>query len=460
MKIRPSFIVLLMISICAPTVYAQTDMASEIRFQPENFLKDSLPNLGLSTVKGAETFVLYDVQNNRPEYNQPYLGTYSHHGHLVAFKGIIVAMWSNHYGDEDSPGQYIRFSISKDGGKTWQNPDPSQAYGTLFGAVLFPPMEVPIRNPQPRDREGNKVSNTTNPLLGYRPHDNCGSGRQDGDKSYENDNCGHYHLEMCANGFAIVEDRLFALAEVSKGINDIGIGRAVREIKEDGTLGHIFWLNEDIPDFKEITPNAINVDQYDNKMINPSLVAKIIDYLKDPLHMPQWDFYHAGWVQKDGKAAKDWKAIDGTTSLHEPTYAYIIREGVYARLWRSNAKKLYAQYSYDRGNSWTDIESTSFTDSNSRTYAGNLPDGRSYIINNVNPGGRNPLVLSISADGKLFDTAYVIRSGDPGPKDPLGRAKDTGFQYPHSVISGDYMLVIYSINKESVAISRLHVKGL
>lgn len=460
---KKQYIRLILISVCLSVfsnLTAQIDKASEIQFCPQNYMPDSLPNLGLSFVKGAETVLLYDTPGNRSEYNQPHLGTYSHHSHITHFNEIIVATWSNHYGDEDSPGQYIRYSISKDGGRSWQNPDTNVESGTEFGAVLFPPMEKPLRNPQPRNAEGNKINIISNPLQGYRPHDKCGSGKSGNSKSYENDNCGHYHLEMCANGFAMADGRLFAIAEIAKGINNPGIGRVVREIKKDGKPGDIFWLNEDVPDLEKITPNAINVELYNNKQYNRNMALKLIAYLKNPLHMPQWDFYHKGWIQADGKKAKDWNAIDGAVGTCEPTYAYSISGGAYARLWRTKAKWLYAQFSYDKGKSWTEVERTSIPDCGSRANAGNLPDGRSYVINNVYPDGRNPLILSLSDDGKLFDKAYIIRSGNPGQKNDLGRAKVNGFQYPHSVISGNYLVVMYSINKESIAVTRLPLNQL
>ena len=438
----------------------QVEKPSEIQFCPAGFLPDKLPDLGLSHIGGAETVLLYDTQKNREKYNQPYTGTYSHHSHITNFNGIVVAMWSNHFGDEDSPGQYVRYSISKDGGKNWVNPNPALEYGTESGAVLFPPMERPIRNPQPKDEKGKKINNPANPLLGYRPHDKCGTGVSGKPNSFDNDNCGHYHLEMCANGFAVAEGKLFAVAEVAKGINNPGVGRIAREIKSNGSTGDIFWLNEDVPEIKLITPDAINIDIYNNKSYNKQIAIEIMTYLQDPLHMPQWDFYKNGWIQSDGKFAKEWETVDGTPGTCEPTYAYIMKGGIYGRFWRTKAKWLYVQYSSDKGRSWTDLERTSFPDCGSRANAGNLPDGRIYVINNVYPEGRNPLVLSISKDGKRFDKAWIIQSGDPGPKDENGRAKVDGFQYPHSVIAGDYLLVMYSINKESIAVTRIPLLNL
>jgi len=438
---------------------AQKDKGEEITFCPPTLIEDQLPNLGLPMAKDAETFILYDVASNRAKLEQPYLGTYSHHPHLATLDGVVVLTWSNHFADEDSPGQYVRYAISNDDGKTWINPNSKIEHGTNYGAVLFPPMEVPIRNPQKEDKDKKKISNLENPLLGHRPHDNCGSGNKGNERSDKNDNCGFYHLEMCANGFAKIDGKLYAIAEVAKGINKVGIGRIAREIESNGKLGDIFWLNDDVPDLSKITPNAINLNLYNHLESKKELGVRIMEYLKDPLHMPQWDFYHKGWVQLDGKVHADWQSVKGVKG-HEPTYAYRMKNGVYARLWRIKDDNINAQFSYDKGKSWTDLEKTNFPDCGSRACVGNLPDGRSYVVNNPYKHARNPLVLSISEDGKKFDSAYIVRSGDSGEIDKTGRAKNAGYQYPHSIVSGDYLIIAYSINKESMATTRIHLKNL
>jgi hypothetical protein len=264
---------------------------------------------------------------------------------------------------------------------------------------------------------------------------------------------------MCANGFAMANGRLYAIAEIAKGINKVGVGRVAREIASNGQLGDIFWLNDDFPDIKEITPNVINAELYDNEAYDEKVALDIKEYLQDPLHMPQWDF--KGRVQRDGKLASDYKSDRGVSG-HEPTYAYVMKNGAYARLWRIKNDNINAHFSYDKGKSWTELERTGFPDNNSRQVAGSLPDRRIFVVNNpYSPSKeRNPLVLSISEDGKKFDKAYIIRSGDSGPRDITGRAKNLGFQYPHAIVAGNYFIVMYSINKESIEVTRIPLDQL
>src|ERR1035437_2326939 len=46
---------------------------------------------------------------------------YNHHPAIIEFKGKLVAVWSNGLIDEDSPGQRVVFSVSKDF-KHWSAP--------------------------------------------------------------------------------------------------------------------------------------------------------------------------------------------------------------------------------------------------------------------------------------------------------------------------------------------------
>ena len=138
MKIKANSFFLAVLFMCSfSALIAQKDKGEEIIFCPPGLILDSLPNLGLSFAKKAETFMLYDVPSNRFEYEHSFKGTYSHHSYLASINGVVVAIWSNHYADEDSPGQYVRYSISKDEGKTWENPNPSIETKQILGQYYF-----------------------------------------------------------------------------------------------------------------------------------------------------------------------------------------------------------------------------------------------------------------------------------------------------------------------------------
>ncbi len=364
------------------------------------------PDLGLPSLPRATTQRLYTG------IPTPELGAYSHHSHLTFFNQTLVATWSNHWLDEDAPGQYVRFSLSRDLGETWTDP-------TSPSAVLFPPMDVARQNTDRR----------------Y-------------DKSKE-------FYTMCANGYAVVNNVLYAIAEPSRGINNPGIGRIARAIGPDGKLGPIFWLNS-----PHETPH-LNQEAYQDPT-HPSyatIAPQIIEYLCEPRHMPQWDFF--GWPQWDGRKHADWVATFGKTkrlqSVGEPTYAYEMPDGIYARFWRTHAGTNYLHYSTDRGRSWSELENTNLPDGGSRSNVGNLPDGTAYIINN--PVKRDPLTLALAQDGRTFNVVALINHGAGQNRHP-GRAKVNGYQYPHSAVGAGFLFVLYSANKEDVCFTKIPLSDI
>ena len=129
--------------------------------------------------------------------------------------------------------------------------------------------------------------------------------------------------------------------------------------------------------------------------------------------------------------------------------------------FRSLDGRLYATTSNDGGESWEPPVRTKFPDSTSRFHLRRLPDGRCILINN--PSGkqydRSVLALSISDDGITYDRAYALRS-EAAKQGFTGERKVDGWQYPHSVVWNDSLFVVYSVNKEDIAVSRVPLSAL
>ncbi len=398
----------------------------------------SLPDLGMKRLINQQVTELY------PGEPLPDRGAFSLHPHITFYKGVLFAHWSVHLSDEDSPGQYVRYAFSKDLGETWSDSQP-----------LFPQPEKPLANPDIKDADGFLCR-------GHRPHDKCGTGMQSDRESWKNDLCGHYHLMLCSNGFAIADGKLWAIADLAKGVNWPGIGRLARELKADGTAGAVMWLNQPHEKIEDITPDALNIEFYSDKDYDAAVAAEIIEYLRDPRHMPQWDMLPEGWSQKDGKTARDWGMEYAIThngdGCGEPTHCYEAKDGTLVRLWRSNAKAQNAHFSTDGGLTWSEIAKTEFPDTGARTSVGNLPNGRVYLVGN--PGFRRfQLCLSVSYDGYLFDKNFVVDC-EPDIMKYRGRAKGTGFHYPDTCVAGDYLFVVYSRNKEDILVARIALEEI
>jgi hypothetical protein len=164
-----------------------------------------------------------------------------------------------------------------------------------------------------------------------------------------------------------------------------------------------------------------------------------------------------------GEPVQAWQLADGT-------WVKMYRDGgsIHARTLReeeaSKARRNYASFSFDDGKTWTTPTRTNFPDACARTNSGRLPDGQIYVINNVLPlsskkGGRSLLAISLSRDGLTFDRMAVIRFAAPAPRYE-GRSKSIGYAYPHSVVVGDHLCVIYSVNKEDIEIARIALSPL
>ncbi len=125
--------------------------------------------------------------------------------------------------------------------------------------------------------------------------------------------------------------------------------------------------------------------------------------------------------------------------------------------------RVLASVSEDKGKNWTRPQATNMPDSRAKQSAANLPDGTAYLVNN--PSGsktREPLVVSLSRDGKLFDRAFLLRAGGPQVEGPryAGLYKRKGFSYPKSYVWKDCLYVAYAENKEDIRVTRVPLTSL
>jgi hypothetical protein len=347
----------------------------------------------------------------------PESGTWNHHQHIFHVGGVFYAVWDTHIRDENGAGQHGVMRRSTDQGRTWTPVE-----------QLFPPSarNVPAADSYPETRF------------------------------------------QTFSGFAEIDGTLYAVTDVadwtSAGKKKVKprrkIGRMCRSIGPDGTLGPIFWLlpaaPEPVPGFPAYPPG------------DPALVARIGDYFRQPGQEIQLEF--APRVHPDS---------DDGHVMAEPVPSYRLDDGTWVKLFRDSgvrgartlkeeeatkSRRNYASFSFDGGRTWTVPTRTSFPDACARSNAGRLPDGQVYVINNALPlatkqGGRSLLAISLSRDGLDFDRMAVLRFLPPQPRFE-GRSKAVGYAYPHSVIVGQHLWVIYSVNKEDIEVLRVPLSEL
>ncbi|MGE4490074.1 MAG: exo-alpha-sialidase [Kiritimatiellales bacterium] len=352
--------------------------------------------LGYPLLQNTEVVTLYMAE--------PETGTYSHHCHLAVFNGAIYAAWSSHKQDEDAPGQRVLMRRTLDHGVTWEE-----------AVELFPPLDD------------------------VATADKDGSGRR----------------TQCSNGFVVYDNTLYAFSEVwddGGWWRQSGQGQLVRPIYADGSLGQLFWLRYDAPAAKDGLPVY--------PAGSPELVEKLEDLLLLPGNELTWEFRHNSSrpIAADGH------------SLCEPSSAWPLGNRVWAKLYRDLGKekplsdsktfKNYVSYSFNNGKTWTSAVQTDFPDAGSRSSAGTLPDGQAYVVSNLaTNGNRGTLTIALSADRQIFDRVYTICGNPPVRRYP-GRWKGSGYQYPDSLVQGDSLWVLCSVNKEDIQVVKIPLSEL
>lgn len=135
---------------------------------------------------------------------------------------------------------------------------------------------------------------------------------------------------------------------------------------------------------------------------------------------------------------------------------FVKPDGTIVMLFRdqSSSFRKLASTSNDYGESWTKPVVTEWPDARTKQCAGNLPDGRPFMVSCPSSNKhRWPLVLQISNDGETFSQTIELRSGeeqDLPPRRYEGKAKTLGYNYPKAMTYKNRLYVGYSVNKEDV----------
>ncbi len=222
-----------------------------------------------------------------------------------------------------------------------------------------------------------------------------------------------------------------------------GIGRVVREVKEDGSFGPIYFVyyNHDFNEKNTRYPNY-------KKSRDKGFVKAVDAMLADPMQRMQW-VEEADRNDPLIPLNKAYKAFSG----------YTLPDGRKVALWKHAVTSLSA----DGGNTWRVPcdRAPGFVNSNAKIWGQRLTDGTYATV--YNPAEyRWPLAISLSQDGLEYKTLSLIH-GEVTPLRHGGNYKSYGPQYTRGIQEGNgipcdsNLWVTYSNNKEDIWVSRITV---
>jgi hypothetical protein len=310
------------------------------------------------------------------------------HNYLAWYAGKYWCMWSDGPGVEDRVGQRVKYATSPDG-LNWTQ-----------GEFL---------TPAPAGSERSSYYGTrTN--KGFR---------------------------WIARGFWEREGTLYALASLDEAAEFFGPGLELRGFR----LDTLKWKWDDIG---VIYDNAIN-----------NFAPEQIGTGEWMMSRRKYDYVKSGVEFLIGGQEKitDWKSYPVLGSADELTAEepcfWMLPDKNLVALFRDNKGSgfLFRSFSSDNGRTWSKPVRTNFPDARSKFSQTRLKDGRYVVVSNANPANRDPLVISISNDGVVFDKMIYLTGG-------------RHIDYPHVIEHDGYLLIAFAGEKQSVEVMKVRLADL
>ncbi|MFI1744246.1 six-hairpin glycosidase [Thalassobellus sediminis] len=379
---------------------AQTGSVSEpVRYIGGTHINPFIHEAGLRYAIGVENIQTLRANRTHPELSDGYGWTYNHASNLAYWNGEFYQHYISGEKDEHRAPVQTMIMTSKNG-KDWS-----------FPKVAFPPYKAP---------KGVKIPKGS---TGYMMHQRMG-------------------FYLAPNG------RLLTLAfygHTQNPFRENGIGRVVREIYKDGSMGPIYFIRYD----SQTNWNESNTSYpfYKTSKDNGFLAA-CNALLNDKLMKLQW-------FEEDN-------GVDGFYTFNKSKQGfnwYQRKDGKIVGLF----KKSYASLSNDGGHTFSDpVKVNTLVMSGGKVWGQQTEDGR-YAIS-YNPIDqtqyRFPLSIVTSDDGIVYDNLLLVQAEVPARRF-TGIWKDFGPCYMRGITPGNGnppgtdMWMTYSMNKEDMWVCRI-----
>ena len=234
-----------------------------------------------------------------------------------------------------------------------------------------------------------------------------------------------------------------------------GIGRAVREVYIDGTLGPIYWFRVMPKSGYDETPARKYYPMF-RESPDPGFVEACDSLWNDKLfHQQMWEedrnnddgFFGIHWTDKEyvtGKALSYWTNPDGTVT----------------GIW----KGAMATVTDRRGERWsTPVKLGTIEDNTVKYWGQRTADGRYALVYSASTWGtRTPMVVRTGDDGCHFSGVLSLTCEIP-PQRYTGCLREQGQQYFRGIVEGNgdpgdsFLWIVYSMNKEDIRVCRIPV---
>lgn len=386
-------------------LFSQTGSPAEpVRYVGGVTIDPSVHEGRLRWAIGAESIQVMRANRRHGAIDADSGWTYNHAPNLAYWNGKFYLQYlSNPVDEHIAPGQTL-ITTSSDG-RNWKK-----------AKILFPPYQAP---------PGVKIPQGYN---GYMMHQRMG-------------------FFVAPNG------RLLSLAFYGHAEDPFlegGIGRVVRELYKDGTMGPIYFIRyESYTSFNESNTSH----PFYTRSPDTGFVAACEALLQNKLMMLQW---------KDEDDGKDPLYAGNRFDDNLSALSYFHRkDGKVVMLW----KKSKAAISNDEGASFSmPVKAPTLIMSGGKNWGQRTKDGRFAMCYNPidNSEYRYPLIVMTSDDGIIFDD-MLLAQGEVPPRRFYGRWKDFGPCYTRGIIEGNGnppgndMWITYSMNKEDMWVTRIPV---
>ena len=371
---------------------------------------------GLSPVVGVHNIQILRANREHPTAANGNGWTYNHQPMMAYWNGRFYVHYLCDPSDEHIPPSHTMMQTSADG-YTWTDPQ-----------TLFPEVQVPEGFQKPgRPEQAHGLVAIMHQRVGWYV---AKSGQ----------------LYAIGN-YGVAFDR-------KDDPNDgNGLGRVIREVRQDGTFGPIYfiYLNGGYARFagqsggsgksgKLLFPYYTKADKATKKAAE--------EILANPRYRMQW--------------VEEADRNDPLIPLHKEYKAYCdytLPDGQIAALW----KHALTSTSADGGLTWAQpVERAhGFVNSNAKIWGQRLSDGTYATVYNPSEY-RWPLAISLSADGLNYTTLNLVQ-GEVPPMRYGGNYKSYGPQYVRGIQEGNGtprdsdLWVTYSMNKEDMWVAHIPV---